>query len=138
MSMTGAVKAELAALPVTRPCCRKAETSASLRFAGGLHIVHGRIVVEAELDTGAVARRLRKDLAEVYNTASCPSSAPAGCARPATTWSASPGTVRRWPARPACWTAAAAPSVGSRPRSSGGRCAVRRRPGGVPSWPGGP
>ncbi len=70
MSMTGAVKAELAALPVTRQCCRKAETSASLRFAGGLHIVHGRIVVEAELDTGAVARRLRKDLAEVYNTAS--------------------------------------------------------------------
>ena len=31
-----------------------------LRFAGGLHIVSGRIVVEAELDTGAAARRLRK------------------------------------------------------------------------------
>ena len=37
-----------------------------LRFAGGLHIVSGRIVVEAELDTGAAARRLRKDIAEVY------------------------------------------------------------------------
>ena len=70
MSMTAAVKAELAALHVTRPDCRKAETSASLRFAGGLHIVNGRIVVEADLDTGAVARRLRKDLAEVFNTAS--------------------------------------------------------------------
>ena len=37
-----------------------------LRFAGGLHIVSGRIVVEAELDTGAAARRLRRDIAEVY------------------------------------------------------------------------
>ena len=35
-------------------------------FAGGLHIVSGRIVVEAELDTGAAARRLRKDISEVY------------------------------------------------------------------------
>ena len=41
-----------------------------LRFAGGLHIVSGRIVVEAELDTGAAARRLRKDIAEVYGHAS--------------------------------------------------------------------
>ena len=37
-----------------------------LRFAGGLHIVSGRIVVEAELDTGAAARRLRKEIAEVF------------------------------------------------------------------------
>jgi hypothetical protein len=37
-----------------------------LRFAGGLHIVSGKIVVEAELDTGAAARRLRTDIAEVY------------------------------------------------------------------------
>ena len=37
-----------------------------LRFAGGLHIVSGQIVVEAELDTGAAARRLRTDIAEVY------------------------------------------------------------------------
>lgn len=70
MSMTAAVKSELSALSVTRLCCRKAETSALLRFAGGLHIVNGRIVVEAEVDTGAVARRLRRDLAEVYNTGS--------------------------------------------------------------------
>ena len=40
-----------------------------LRFAGGLHIVAGRIVVEADVDTGATARRLRKDLAEVYGHA---------------------------------------------------------------------
>jgi DNA-binding protein WhiA len=66
MAMTAAVKDELAHLEVTKPCCRKAEVSAMLRFAGGLHIVGGRIVVEAEVDNGATARRLRKDIAEVY------------------------------------------------------------------------
>ena len=66
MAMTAAVKDELAHLTVTKPCCRKAEVSAILRFAGGLHIVSGRVVVEAELDAGATARRLRKDIAEVY------------------------------------------------------------------------
>ncbi|GAA4953781.1 DNA-binding protein WhiA [Uniformispora flossi] len=66
MAMTAAVKDELSRLPVTRSCCRKAEVSALLRFAGGLHLVGGRIVVEAELDTGAAARRVRKDILEVY------------------------------------------------------------------------
>ncbi len=66
MAMTEAVKAELAALPVTKTCCRKAETSTLLRFGGGLHIVGGRIVVEAELDTGAAARRLRRNIADVF------------------------------------------------------------------------
>jgi hypothetical protein len=37
-----------------------------LRFGGALHIVNGRIVVEAELDTGVAARRLRRDIAEVF------------------------------------------------------------------------
>jgi DNA-binding protein WhiA len=66
MAMTAQVKAELANTSITKSCCRKAEVSTILRFAGGLHIVAGRIVVEAELDTGATARRLRKDIAEVY------------------------------------------------------------------------
>jgi hypothetical protein len=66
MAMTSAVKSELAALTVTKTCCRKAETSTLLRFGGGLHIVGGRIVVEAELDTGAAARRLRRNLADVF------------------------------------------------------------------------
>ena len=70
MAMTAAVKDELAHLEVTKPCCRKAEVSAVLRFAGGLHIVAGRIVVEAEVDSGATARRLRKDIAEVYGHSS--------------------------------------------------------------------
>jgi cell division protein WhiA len=70
MAMTAQVKAELASIHVTKPCCRKAEVSSMLRFAGGLHLVSGRIVVEAELDTGQAARRLRKDIAEIFGHAS--------------------------------------------------------------------
>ena len=66
MAMTAQVKAELSSTQITKTCCRKAEVASMLRFAGGLHIVSGRIVVEAELDTGAAARRLRKDIADVY------------------------------------------------------------------------
>ncbi len=70
MAMTSAVKDELSRLVVTKPCCRKAEVSSMLRFAGGLHIVAGRIVIEAELDAGATARRLRRDIAEVFGHSS--------------------------------------------------------------------
>jgi DNA-binding protein WhiA len=70
MALTALVKDELSRLMVTKPCCRKAEVSATLRFAGGLHIVGGRIVVEAEMDTAFAARRLRRDIAEVYGQAS--------------------------------------------------------------------
>jgi cell division protein WhiA len=70
MAMTAQVKSELASIQVTKPCCRKAEVSSILRFAGGLHLVSGRIVVEAELDTGQAARRLRKDIAEIFGHAS--------------------------------------------------------------------
>src|SRR5215212_8097172 len=70
MAMTAAVKDELARLTVTKPCCRKAEMASMLLFAGGLHLNGGHLVVEAELDAGATARRLRKDLAEVYGHAS--------------------------------------------------------------------
>ncbi|RMI08822.1 DNA-binding protein WhiA [Cellulomonas triticagri] len=66
MALTAQVKDELARLQVDKTSCRKAEVSATLRFAGGLHIISGRIVIEAELDTGAAARRLRTAIAEVY------------------------------------------------------------------------
>nr|WP_308729355.1 DNA-binding protein WhiA [Actinopolyspora mortivallis] len=64
--MTAAVKDELSRLPTTKACCRRAEVSSLLRFAGGLHLVGGRIVVEAELDSGSTARRLRRELHELY------------------------------------------------------------------------
>lgn len=64
--MTSSVKDELSRVEVTKVCCRKAEVSTILRFASGLHIVSGKIVVEADVDTGATARRLRKDIFDVY------------------------------------------------------------------------
>src|SRR6266571_1086198 len=70
MAMTGVVKDELSRVTVLKPCCRKAEVSTLLRFAGGLHLASGRIVIEAELDTGTTARRLRKDIAEVFGHSS--------------------------------------------------------------------
>ncbi|MCE2647999.1 MAG: DNA-binding protein WhiA, partial [Streptomycetaceae bacterium] len=66
MAMTASVKDELSRIAITKPCCRKAEVSALLRFAGGLHLAAGKIVIEVELDTSQSARRLRKDIADIY------------------------------------------------------------------------
>jgi DNA-binding protein WhiA len=66
MAMTADVKDELSRVPVAKVSARKAEVSTVLRFAGGLHIVAGRVVIEAELDTGAVARRVRREIGELY------------------------------------------------------------------------
>jgi DNA-binding protein WhiA len=66
MAMTAAVKDELSRLTVVKPCCRKSETATLLRLAGSIHLVQGRIVIEAELDAAAAARRLRKNISEIY------------------------------------------------------------------------
>src|SRR6201981_1632524 len=64
--MTTEVKDELSRLVVKSVSARRAEVTSLLRFAGGLHIVGGRVVVEAEVDLGNIARRLRKDIFELY------------------------------------------------------------------------
>src|SRR3982074_1413595 len=64
--MTTEVKDELSRLVVKSVSARRAEVTSLLRFAGGLHIVAGRVVVEAELDLGSIARRLRKDIYDHY------------------------------------------------------------------------
>ncbi|HEU0192031.1 MAG TPA: DNA-binding protein WhiA [Mycobacterium sp.] len=64
--MTVEVKDELSRLSVSSVSARRAEVAALLRFAGGLHIVAGRVVVEAEVDQGVIARRLRKDIFDLY------------------------------------------------------------------------
>ncbi|MDM7856325.1 DNA-binding protein WhiA [Cellulomonas alba] len=66
MALTAQVKDELARLKVDKTSLRKAEVAATLRFAGGLHIISGRIVIEAELDSGIAARRLREAIKDVY------------------------------------------------------------------------
>ncbi|WP_062213671.1 DNA-binding protein WhiA [Demequina oxidasica] len=70
MALTAQVKDELARVPTEKVSARKAEIASTLRFAGGLHIVSGRIVIEAELDTAIGARRLRTFIHEVYGLGS--------------------------------------------------------------------
>ncbi|WNM25927.1 DNA-binding protein WhiA [Demequina capsici] len=70
MALTAKVKDELARVQVDKVSARKAEIATMLRFAGGLHIVSGRIVIEAELDTAIGARRLRTFIQEVHNLGS--------------------------------------------------------------------
>lgn len=66
MAMTAAVKDEMSRVEVTKVCCRKAEAVSMLRYGGALHLVGGQIIVEAEFDTGAAARRLRATLKDIY------------------------------------------------------------------------
>jgi cell division protein WhiA len=66
MAMTSSVKDELSRVPISRMSARKSEVATMLRFAGALHLIGGHIVIEAELDTGAAARRLRKEIAELF------------------------------------------------------------------------
>ncbi|GAA5226141.1 DNA-binding protein WhiA [Paeniglutamicibacter antarcticus] len=66
MALTASVKDELSRLEIRRSSERKAEVSTMLRFCGGLHIVSGRIVIEAEVDLASTARRLRAAIADVY------------------------------------------------------------------------
>lgn len=67
MALTALVKDELAALDVPRSSTRQAEVATILRFAGGLHLVSGRIVIEAELDHLPTAQRSRATIEEVLN-----------------------------------------------------------------------
>ncbi|GAB4085711.1 DNA-binding protein WhiA [Myceligenerans cantabricum] len=66
MALTGQVKEELARVRVAKTSCRKAEVSATLRFSGGLHIISGRVVIEAELDNESAATRLRQTIQDLY------------------------------------------------------------------------
>lgn len=66
MPLTADVKTELTTVRDPRPTARVAELTAILRFAGGLHSIAGRVAVEAELETEALARRVARDLMEIY------------------------------------------------------------------------
>jgi DNA-binding protein WhiA len=70
LAQTADVKEELARVEVAKTTVRAAEVATVLRFAGGLHVISGRIAVEAELDSALLARRVRKDLAELYGARS--------------------------------------------------------------------
>ncbi|WP_166983581.1 DNA-binding protein WhiA [Paramicrobacterium fandaimingii] len=70
MALTADVKDELTAVAETRNTVRAAELASLLRFSGGLHIISGRIAIESEVDSPQIARRVRKDLAELYGVRS--------------------------------------------------------------------
>lgn len=66
MALTTDVKAELIQVRNTSPTVRVAEVTAVLRFAGGLHSIANRVAVEAEVDAEMLARRVARDLVEIY------------------------------------------------------------------------
>lgn len=70
MALTAELKDELARVEVTKSNIKSAEISTILRFCGGLHLVGGNIVVEIEVDTAALARRLKRELNDVYGVTS--------------------------------------------------------------------
>jgi len=64
--MTTALTDELSRLPLTTPCCRRAETITLLRFAGAVHQEPGGWSIEVDLDTTLVARRLGMAIRALY------------------------------------------------------------------------
>ncbi len=66
MALTAEVKDELARIEVTKSNVRVAELSTILRFAGGLHLISGRIAIEVELDTAQLARRVKRELVDLF------------------------------------------------------------------------
>lgn len=66
MTLTLDVKDELARVRVQRPQARAAEVASLLRFCGGLHVISGKVAVESEVASAAIARRLLRDLLDLY------------------------------------------------------------------------
>jgi DNA-binding protein WhiA len=77
LALTADVKDELSRVEVSKTTVRAAELATILRFSGGLHLISGRIAIESELDTPLLARRVRKDLAELYGVRSAVREIPA-------------------------------------------------------------
>lgn len=66
MSLTSELKTEIALQNPNSISEARAECSVMLRFAGGLHVVGGRILIEAEVDSELVAKRLQAFLERLY------------------------------------------------------------------------
>jgi DNA-binding protein WhiA len=66
VALTAEVKEELGAIQSGKTTVRAAELATILRFSGGLHVISGRIAVESEVESEQLAKRIRKDIAELY------------------------------------------------------------------------
>lgn len=69
MSLTAAVKRELGDVNPGTNLARAAQVSSILRFVGALQSISGRYVIEAELDTEDLARRLAGEIYVLYGIA---------------------------------------------------------------------
>lgn len=67
MTLTQNIKNELATVRVPSVQERVAELSSVLRFGGSLHLISQRLALEVQLDDVQVARRVFKDLTELYH-----------------------------------------------------------------------
>ena len=65
-SLTVAVKDELVSALSDSTSQRVAELSTILRFAGGLHVIGGNIAVEVELDHLETAKRVSRDIRDIF------------------------------------------------------------------------
>ncbi|OKL50024.1 DNA-binding protein WhiA [Boudabousia marimammalium] len=66
MSLTTDLKDEIARTPLTVVEQRRAYVASLIRFAGGLHLVARRVVIEAELDNRQGAEYLQAELKSLY------------------------------------------------------------------------
>ena len=65
-SLTVAVKDELVLVAPEHSSQRIAELSTILRFAGGLHVISGQLAVEVELDHLEAAKRVRREIRDLF------------------------------------------------------------------------
>ena len=66
MTLTEMLRTELLSLPPQPTPIRAAELATLLRFAGGLHLISGRMAVEIEVESRAVADHVAGELAALF------------------------------------------------------------------------
>lgn len=62
-----AIRDELTGVVATKPCCRRAEVASLMRLSGGVRIIGGQVIIEAELGTAATAQWLCGALHDLYD-----------------------------------------------------------------------
>lgn len=66
LALTAELKDELIQIKSGKSSERVAELSAILRFAGGLHLISGRIAIEVELDSEPLIHKVARDIFELF------------------------------------------------------------------------
>ncbi len=82
MTLTETLKAELLSIPAQPTPIRAAELATLLRFAGGLHLISGRMAVEVEVEEKTVADRVAAELVALYGVRAQRSVTPGGAGKP--------------------------------------------------------